>query len=404
MRWTELRQPAGLRQGGHGGAGRKGSGEQKMIPDENVRTYSLKEITQYRIHGRTDGTQYPLPLFHNGSGIEVNVTGTELWIDIEVDYEVFEPWIWTTVNGAFMSRQMLLPGTYSICLFRGMSPETVKNVRFFRELQAMAEDEACCLMIRGFRSDGDFRPVEPRRFRLEFIGDSITSGEGTYGAEGEMDWIPMYMSSSRNYVRMVSDALDAEYRLVSQGGWGVLCGWDNDPRHNMPSCYEKICGLATGEKNKSLGAAKPYDFGSWVPDAVIVNLGTNDAGAFNQPAWRDPLSGQVFEQRKGAGGTYHPDDIARFKQAVVDFLGMIRRNNPDSHIVWVYGMMGYDLTLAIADAVNTYQEMTGDTNTAFLQLPNTTEETTGSREHAGEKSHARAAEVIVEYLRNIIGK
>lgn len=75
-----------------------------------------------------------------------------------------------------------------------------------------------------------------------------------------------------------------------------------------------------------------------------------------------------------------------------------------SHIVWVYGMMGYELTLAIADAVNTYQEKTGDTNTAFLQLPNTTEETMGSRDHAGEKSHARSAEVIVEYLRKIIGK
>lgn len=375
-----------------------------MMPNSNLKAYSLKEAGQYKVHGRTDETQDFVPLFYSGSGIEVNVTGTELWVDVEVDYDMFEPWVWTTVNGAFVSRQMLLAGTYSICLFRGMSPETVKNVRLIRELQAMSEDEACCLLIKGFRSDGGFLPVKSRRVKLEFIGDSITSGEGTYGTKGEMDWIPMYMGSSRNYARMVSDALDAEYRLISQGGWGALCGWDNDPRHNMPSCYEKICGLATGERNESLGAAKPYDFGSWVPDAVIVNLGTNDAGAFNQPAWTDPVSGQTFEQRICTDGTYHPEDLARFKQAVVDFLGMIRRNNPRSHIVWVYGMMGYELTLAIADAVNTYQEKTGDTNTAFLQLPNTTEETMGSRDHAGEKSHARSAEVIVEYLRNIIGK
>ena len=373
-----------------------------MTRNKNLKTYSLEEAAEYRIHGRTDETQFPVPLFYSGSGIEVNVTGTELWIDVEVDYDVFEPWAWTTVNGAFVSRQMLVSGTYSICLFRGMSPETVKNVRFIRELQAMSEDNACSLLVRGFRSDGDFLPVEPRKFKLEFIGDSITSGEGTYGTKGEQDWIPMYMGSSRNYARMVSDALDAEYRLISQGGWGVLCGWDNDPRHNMPSCYEKICGLATGQTNESLGASKPYDFGSWVPDAVIVNLGTNDAGAFNQPAWTDPESGQTFEQRKDADGTFHPEDLARFKQAVVDFLQMIRRNNPGAHILWVYGMMGYDLTLAIADAVNTYQEMTGDTNTAFLQLPNTTEETVGSRDHAGEKSHARAAEVMIEYLRNMI--
>ncbi|MBD5475446.1 MAG: GDSL family lipase [Lachnospiraceae bacterium] len=374
-----------------------------MTPNPNLKTYTLQEIEHYKIYGRTDETQNPLPLFFNGSGIEVNVTGTELWIDIDVDYDMHEPWIWTALNGAFMSRQMLAAGTYSLCLFRSMSPEAVKNVQFFRELQAMSEDNTCRLLIKGLRSDGEFRPVAPKRYKLEFIGDSITSGEGTYGAKEDTDWLAMYMSCSRDYARMVSDALDAEYRMVSQGGWGVLCGWDNDPRHNIPSRYEKICGLAEGEMNERLGAAKPYDFTSWVPDVIIVNLGTNDASAFNQPAWTDPVTGQTFQQRKEADGTYNAEDLARFKQAVIDFLGMVRRNNPTSHIVWAYGMLGYDLTLAITDAMNTYQRQAGDTNTAFLQLPDTTDETVGSHAHPGEKSHARAAQVVIEYLEKYLG-
>lgn len=369
-----------------------------MTPNENLKTYSLKEIENYKIHGRTDETQNPLPLFFNGSGIEVNVTGTELWIDLEVDYDTHEPWIWTALNGAFMSRQMLTAGTYSICLFRGMSPDTVKNVKFYRELQAMSEDPGCCLLVRGFRCDGDFLPVASRRYKIEFIGDSITSGEGTYGAREDTDWLAMYMGSSRNYARMTADAVDAEYRLISQGGWGVLCGWDNDPRHNIPSRYEKICGLAEGEKNESLGAGKPYDFKSWVPDVIVVNLGTNDASAFNEPAWTDAESGETFQQRRNADGTYQEEDLGRFERAVIAFLGMIRRNNPTSHIVWVYGMVGYDLTLAITEAINTYRKETGDTNTAFLQLPNMTEETVGSHVHPGEKCHARAAQALTEYL------
>ena len=88
---------------------------------------------------------------------------------------------------------------------------------------------------------------------------------------------------------------------------------------------------------------------------------------------------------------------------MIDFLEMIRRNNPASHIVWAYGMLGYDLTLAIADAMNTYQRQTGDTNTAFLQLPDTTDETVGSHAHPGEKSHARAAQVVFEYLEKFLG-
>lgn len=369
-----------------------------MTRNNNLKQYTLKETPHYKIYGRTDETQETLPLFFNGSGIEVNVTGTELWIDIDVDFDTYEPWIWTALNGAFMSRQMLMPGTYSLCLFRGMSPDAVKNVRFFRELQAMSEDNACRLLVKGFRSDGSFLPVRDRRFKLEFIGDSITSGEGTYGAKDDIDWLSMYMGTSRNYARMVSDVLDAEYRLISQGGWGVLCSWDNDPRHNLPSRYEKICGLAAGEMNERLGAGKPYAFQSWIPDAIIVNLGTNDASAFEQPEWTDPVTGRTFKQHKEPDGTYRQEDIARFKQAVIDFLTMLRRNNPTSHIVWTYGMLGYDLTFAITDAMNAYQKAAGDYNIAFLQLPNTTESTVGSHAHPGEKSHARAAQVIIEYL------
>lgn len=374
-----------------------------MIPNKHLQNYSLKEIKNYKIHGRTDEGQYPLPLFFNGSGIEVNVTGSELWIDIDVDCEIHEPWIWTSVNGAFMSRQMLLPGVQSLCLFRGMSPDAVKNVRFTRDLQAMSEDDFCHVLIRGFQTDGSFLPVSDKPYKLEFIGDSITSGEGTYGAKEDTDWLAMYMSSSRNYAVMVSDALNAEYRLISQGGWGVLSSWDNNPDCNIPSIYEKICGLAKGCFNEKLGAAKPHNFKIWQPDAVIVNLGTNDASAFNQPEWRNPETGETFKQHLNPDGTYNQEDLMRFKQAVIDFLSMLRKNNPASHIVWTYGMLGYDLTLAITDAMNTYQTLTGDTNTAFLQLPNTTDDTVGAHAHPGVKSHERAAKVLTEYLKNILG-
>ncbi len=135
---------------------------------------------------------------------------------------------------------------------------------------------------------------------------------------------------------------------------------------------------------------------------MIVNLGTNDASAFNQPAWEDSITGQAFQQRRNPDGTYHAEDIARLKQAVIDFLGMIRRNNPKSHIVWTYGMLGYDLTFVLTDAMNVYRKESGDSNLAFLQLPATTEEMVGSREHPGEKSHARAARVLAEYLETVL--
>lgn len=373
-----------------------------MTHNENLKTYTLKEVPHYKVHGRTDSSQYPLPLFWNGSAIEVNVTGSELWIDIDVDFDCHEPWICCAINGAVMSRQMLLPGSYSLCLFRGMSPEAVKNVQFVRELQAMSEDDSCHILIRGFQTDGHFSPIPDRKFKLEFIGDSITSGEGTYGAKEDVDWIPMYMGVSRNYAALTAQALNAEARLISQGGWGALCGWDNNPRHNLPTYYTKICGLAGGSVNEALGAQKDNPFAEWQPDAIIVNLGTNDCSAFSQPEWSDPETGETFKQHLNEDGSFRADDLARFEQAVVDFLHVLRRCNPSSYIVWTYGMLGYNLSLAITDAINTFRSKTGDIKTFFLQLPNTTEETVGSHMHPGFASHIRAAKVLIEYLQELL--
>lgn len=374
-----------------------------MRKNGNLKYYSVKEIN-HKIYGRTDETQNSIPLFWNGSAIEVNAAGTELWIDIEVDFDIHEPWAGYAINGDTVCRQMLMPGRYQLCLFRNMNAAFIKNVRFFRELQAMSEDNANRLLIHGFSSDGSFLPVSDRKYKFEFIGDSITSGEGTYGSKDEEDWIPMFMSSSRNYAVMVSDLLNADYRLLSQGGWGVLCGWDNNPRHNLPSCYEKISGILQGTENEKLGAFKPYDFNAWQPDAVIINLGTNDASAFHQPMWQDSLTGESFKQRLNPDGSYVKEDLERFQHAIIKFLSLIRKNNPSSQIIWAYGMLGYELTLPITEAINSYRKQTGDNKVSFLQLPATTSETVGARNHPGVKSHQRSARILAEYLETLLNK
>lgn len=361
-----------------------------------LKTFKINEMP-VKIHGRTIEDACPLPLFWNHAGVEVNATGSELWIDLEVDCDFHEPWIATELNGALMSRQMLLPGEYSICLYRSMVPGVMKNVKFYRELQAMGEDEKTHILVKGFRTDGDFLPVEDKKFKLEFIGDSITSGEGTYGATTDTEWLAMYMSSSRHYASIIEKALDADARIISQGGWGVYSGWDNDRRHVIPSIYEKVCGLATGAFNESLGSLRPYDFSSWVPDAIIVNLGTNDATSFNYPAFDVPGIGPC-QSRRNPDGSYNEEDIEEFETALINFLKMIRKNNPTSHILWVYGMLGYDLSLQIADAMNRYIKETGDKNCAYINLPNTVKETFGSHMHPGYASHVRAGKVLCEYL------
>lgn len=359
--------------------------------------YDILEIPNLKIHGRTV-EQSPLPLFWNHAGVEVNCTGSELWIDLETDCGFHEPWIAYEINGALMSRQMLLPGEHSLCIYRSMVPGVVKNVRFYRELQAMSEDDKCHVLVKGLRTDGEFLPVKEPSLRLEFIGDSITSGEGSYGASEDTEWLAMYMSSSRHYANIIEKAMNADARVISQGGWGIYTGWDNDVRHNIPSIYTPVCGLATGEFNEKLGASREYDFSSWVPDAIIVNLGTNDASAFNLPALEVPGHGLCKMRKDETTGIRNPEDEKKIFDAEIKFLKLLREKNPTSHILWVYGMLGNDLEGVITGALSEYSKQTGDGNVAYLALPDTTEETVGSHSHPGYKSHLVAARVLGKYL------
>lgn len=367
-----------------------------------LKEYDILQVPNLKIHGRTAGKTSPLPLFWTHSGIEVNCTGSELWVDVECGYDFHEIWVAGEVNRAVMFRHMLMPGKNSICLYRSMINGPVKNVRFYRELQAMSDNPEIHLTVTGLRTDGEFLPVDEKKLRLEFIGDSITSGEGSYGAREDTEWLAMYMSYSKTYVRMVELMTDAECRSISQGGWGFYIGWDNNRSHNMPRVYDKVCGLAPGPVNESFGSMRDHDFTSWVPNAVIINLGTNDASSFNMPGMEVEGYGWC-KSRKNEDGTMNAEDLQNMENAVYDFLTQLRAKNPTSLLLWAYGMMGNEMEPTIRRAMDKYRAETGDTNVDYLPLPNTTEANIGAHSHPGFLSHLASAKVIAGYLSERLG-
>lgn len=357
----------------------------------------VKDIPELKVHGRTTKCRSPLTLFWTASGFECNVKGTELWVEVEVTYDTFEPWFSYTINDDWVGRQMLMKGRYWLPLFRGMNPEDVKNVHFYKDLQAMSDDGNSYIHIHALRHDGGFLPVAEKKLKLEFIGDSITSGEGLFGTKKEQDWIPMFFSAIKDYAYQTAKKLDAEYRVFSQSGWGVYSTWDNNTRGAIPKYYKEICSLMPGEENRRLGGTESHDFASWQPDCVIVNLGTNDASAFEQPQWVDEV-GVCHKMRKNQDGSYNMQDMRALQQAVKDFIKLIRECNPMARIIWCYGMLGTDIQLYLCEAVAEYATETGDRLVSYLQLPNTTQESVGSREHPGYLCHKQAAEVLAEYI------
>lgn len=342
-----------------------------------LKDYKIREIPYLRVLGRTNGSLEPVTLFWTASGIEMNIKATEAWVTVRSDYELFEPWADVIVDGAISQRLMVNKGEQKICLFRNMEGDKIRNVKLLRDTPAFPTDEKTLFQILGVQTDGEFCPLEEPKMRLEVIGDSITSGEGGSGAGGEMTWNSFCFNCVDNYAYMVAKELDAIYHCVSQSGWGVLCSWEGDEKQAIPPYYEQVCGLLNGERNKELGAFEKWDFQKFQPDVIVVNLGTNDGSGTN--------------------------DMEKVGKAVEDFLKKLRDYNPESYILWCYGMLGNGIQPTLENAIRNYKTKSGDERVEFVELPDTLEGEYGSRQHPGQKSHEKTAKVLVEKIRAIVG-
>ena len=98
-----------------------------MTVNENLKVHTLSDVNNLKVHGRTTGSLSPLTMFWTGSALELNAKGSELWIEVEVDYDTYEPWINILINSVPVSRQMLIAGRYWVCVFRGMNEIAIKN-------------------------------------------------------------------------------------------------------------------------------------------------------------------------------------------------------------------------------------------------------------------------------------
>lgn len=334
--------------------------------------YQMKEIPYLRILGRTNGSLEPVTLFWTASGIELNVKATEIWVKIRSDYDVFEPWVDVIVDGVLSQRLMVNKGEQKICLFRNMERDKVRNVKLLRDTPVFPTDEKTLLQLLEVETDGEFLPLETPKLRLEVIGDSITSGEGGSGAGEEMTWNSFCFNAVDNYAYMAAKELGAVYNCISQSGWGVFCSWEGNEQQAIPLYYEQVCGLLNGERNKQLGAMEKWDFQKFQPDVIVVNLGTNDGS-----------------------GTKNMDRVGK---AVEDFLRKLRVCNPESYILWCYGMLGAEILPTLEKAVGNYKRKTGDKRVEFVKLPDTQEGEFGSRQHPGYRSHEKTAKILVEKL------
>jgi hypothetical protein len=104
--------------------------------------------------------------------------------------------------------------------------------------------------------------------RLMFIGDSVTCGELTAWRPGADPKDGVNSDARASYGMILARRLGAQCHLVSYGGRGLLRDWQGiRATNNAPQFY----GLALPDDPTA-----SWDSSRYVPDAVGIQLGTND--------------------------------------------------------------------------------------------------------------------------------
>ncbi len=124
--------------------------------------------------------------------------------------------------------------------------------------------------------------------RIEFIGNSITSGYGLDAREVGCDDGTWYDQTHAwlAYGPRLARRLGAQWMLSSVSGIGMHRNW-NSPGPVMPDVYEDVYMEYTE-------SVTPWDFSLYTPELVLISLGTNDFSAGDGETPRPDLDGEAF--------------------------------------------------------------------------------------------------------------
>jgi lysophospholipase L1-like esterase len=109
-------------------------------------------------------------------------------------------------------------------------------------------------------------PPWPGR-RLMFIGDSITGGEYVERFPPENISTPRAANAARSFGMLLGRWLQAQVHLVSCGGRGIIRDWTGKTDGiNAPQFFQRVLP----------DDPPPWNHAEYLPDAIVVCLGTND--------------------------------------------------------------------------------------------------------------------------------
>ena len=269
----------------------------------------------------------------------------------------------------------MVQGTHTYPLLAGLDDQFAHEITIMRDTQP-SYDESGAVVLNAVLTDGTPEIPDARPLMLEFIGDSLTVGEGTMGPYGEgQEWRMLFISHMPAFPTLVAEELKADKRVIALGGWGAARSWDNQQDSRIGRIYGQLCGVTPGGQVPAPAGERPAD-------AVVINLGTNDASA---------LAGLDADELPAAR--------AELRARAAELMEAVRGRYPRAVIVWAYGLCGHAVEEILRSAVEDVRAK-GDRNAYYLSLSDA--RTLGSRMHPSRDAHRQAAREIADELKKLL--
>ncbi|HET8933492.1 MAG TPA: SGNH/GDSL hydrolase family protein [Polyangiales bacterium] len=356
--------------GAGGGAAAAGSGGQEpQGPDEPTET---DEVVPGGVRwlGRVDARDPNAARFSwAGSGFAAVLKGTTL--SVKLTSQSSSVFYQSVIDGEPHDRFEVETGDHTVTLATGLSDEA-HTVEVYRDTEA----DGPISVFRGFEAGMLLgSPRASGRF-IEVIGDSISAGYGSLGSERHgSNAGPGCGANASNsswfhtYSAVAARALDAEVSTLARSGFGMVRGYGQNTSV-MPPLFDDTLA----------GSNSPAWTFEHKPQAVIINLGTND--------WNGGDPGTAYET------------------AYIEFVTEVRMRYPDA---WILLTVGSSLEpngakqcgTRLGNIVEARMEA-GDDKIDSFDIGLQDSSTTGCGWHPNAAEHMRMGMVLTQELKAVL--
>ena len=240
------------------------------------------------------------------------------------------------------------------------------------EIVKLTESESNSLSVESIRTDGEFLPVrEEKKLKIEFVGDSITTGYGVRAKSADEDYSVATQDVTLSYAYLTARALDAEMQIVAASGWGLYKS--KYAEHAMPDFYDNV--------DLTRNRAK-WDFSRFRPDVIVLALGTND-----------------FSYLADLSDEDRARDLVAFRDHFVAFTRRLLEQG--ASVVLLYGFSGSDKQRDLPALIEKVWRAVDSPRLHALQVPNAHGINDIAAGHPGKRTHRLAARYLTRLIRSI---